>query len=105
MSIRFAAAGSGECMVVARVLTRRRVDLRNAANDVEAVISQDPLLVSTLRHFANHGLGAAREARRLAQEARRQNDPDRYRHWLAICRHLDRRMAARIEAGCRQGWR
>jgi len=95
MSIRFAAAGSGECMVVARVLDCPR--LRPAANDVEAAICHDTLLVSTLRHFAAHGLGAAREARRLAHEARRQNDHERYRHWLAVCRHLDQRMAARIE--------
>ena len=100
MSIRFAAAGSGECMVVARILTCPR--LRPAANDVGAAIAHDTLLVSTLRHFAAHGLGAAHEARRLAQEADRQHDDDRYRHWLAVCRQLDHRMAARIEASGRR---
>lgn len=103
MSIRFAAAGSGECMVVARVLCRPR--LQAAANDVDAAICHDTLLVSTLRHFATHGLGAAQEARRLAQEARRLNDQDRYRHWLAVCRHLDHRMAARIDGTGRRGRR
>ncbi len=103
MSIRFAAAGSGECMVVARVLTRAR--LRPAANDVDAAICHDAVLVSTLRHFAVHGLGAAQEARRLAQEARRQQDQDRYRHWLAVCRHLDHGMAARLGTPGRRGRR
>ena len=106
MSIRFAAAGSGECVVVARVLAYPRNAGRHAANDVAddagAALADDTLLVSTLRHFAMHGLGAAQEARRLAQEARRQHDQERYRHWLAVCRQLDHRMAARIEtAGCR----
>jgi hypothetical protein len=94
MSIRFAAAGSGECMVVARVLSSPCP--RPAANDVEAAICHDQLLVSTLRHFARHGLGAAREARRLAQEAHRQQDQDRYRHWLAVYRHLDHGAAGRM---------
>ncbi|MDE1916151.1 MAG: hypothetical protein KGJ57_01430 [Sphingomonadales bacterium] len=102
MSIRFAAAGSGECLAVARVLARRRLSIRDAANDVDACISDDVLLVSSLRHFALHGLGAAREAGRLAQEARNQQDLERYHHWLAICRHLDRRMAARMEAACQR---
>jgi hypothetical protein len=105
MSIRFAAAGSGECMVVARVLARpgmARIRLPMADNDVEAAICHDTLLISTLRHFATHGLGAAGEARRLAQEARQQDDRAQYRHWLGVCRHLDQRMADRIEASGRR---
>lgn len=95
MSIRFAAAGSGECVVVAKVLACPR--LRAADNDVDAVICHDEILISTLRHFAAHGLGAASEARRLAREARRLNDQAQYRHWLSVCRHLDRRMADGLE--------
>lgn len=102
MSIRFAAAGSGECLAVARILTRRPLSIRDAANDVDASISDDALLVSSLRHFALHGLGAAREARRLAQEARSRQDLERFNHWLAVCRHLDRRMAASVEAACQR---
>lgn len=103
MTIRFAAAGSGECVVVARVLCRPR--LRAADNDVDAAICHDQILISTLRHFAAHGLGAASEARRLAREARRQDDQAQYRHWLSVCRHLDRRMAEGLDNAPRRGRR
>lgn len=90
-------------MVVARVLARPR--LSAAANDVEPAICHDQLLVSTLRHFARYGLGAAQEARRLAQEAQGQQDGDRYRHWLAVSRHLDHGMAGRMDTESRRGRR
>lgn len=107
MSIRFAAAGSGQCMVVACVLQRPR--LRMADNDVDhgasAPICQDASLVHALRHFARHGLDAANEAGRLARQARRQGDTGQYQHWLGVCRHLDRRMAERIASPARRGGR
>jgi len=51
MSIRFAAAGSGECLSVARTLRRPR--LSAPANDSDAAWPQDVLLQSALRHFAH----------------------------------------------------
>lgn len=91
MSIRFAAAGSGEYKAVRRVLTTPA--LTAAANDVEAPILEDALLVSTLRHFAIHGLNAAGEALRLTLLAQQRGDHEQSHHWRAICRQLDRRMA------------
>jgi hypothetical protein len=93
MTIRFAAAGSGECAVVARVLTRRR--LTAPANDTETGIARDSLLRSTLRHFAAYGLQAAERAREEAESAFFAGDRKGYHHWMAICRTLDRRMADR----------
>ena len=91
MSIRFAAAGSGECTFVSRVLTRPR--LRPAANDTEHGMSRDEVLRSALRHFAAHGLSAADRAREHAEVAFFAGKRDEYRHWLAICRTLDNRLA------------
>jgi hypothetical protein len=94
MSIRFAAAGSGECKAVARVLSTPALTM--AANDADAPIAADALLVSTLRHFALHGLNAAAEARRLTLLAQERGDRDQSHHWRAVCRQLDRRMADAI---------
>ncbi|WDF71018.1 hypothetical protein [Novosphingobium sp. KACC 22771] len=94
MSIRFAAAGAGECGAVARVLRRPR--LRAPANDHENGAETDTLLQSALQHFARHGLGAAERARNIALRAFFEGDRDQYRHWLGICRKLDRQMANRL---------
>jgi hypothetical protein len=91
MSIRFAAAGSGECLSVARTLRRPR--LSAPANDSDAAWPQDVLLQSALRHFARHGLGAAERARASAIRAFYAGRHEDYQHWLAVCHHLDRRMA------------
>jgi len=98
MSIRFAAAGSGECAVVATVLARPL--LLRAANDNDDGVGRDAVLRAALRHFAAWGLQAAERARDNAEEAQRFGRPDDYRHWMAICRTLDRRMAAGV-AGVR----
>jgi hypothetical protein len=91
MSLRFAAAGSGECSVVARVLTTP--PLRAAANDGEQALSRQQLLREALRHFAKHGLGAAERARRNAEVAFFAGDRAAYLHWMAIGRALDSRLA------------
>ncbi|NBC35294.1 hypothetical protein GTZ99_01830 [Novosphingobium sp. FSY-8] len=96
MSIRFAAAGTGECSAVARALCYHRPP--QPANDCEAGIARNVLLQSALRHFARHGLGAAERARANAEKAFFNGDRDSYRHWLAVCRTLDRRMADAISA-------
>jgi hypothetical protein len=99
MSIRFAAAGTGESASVARVLSRRAaLSPSMPANDVDGGLAQDLLLRSALRHFARHGLGAAQEARNIALRAKAQGDNDQYRQWLGICRKLDRQIATRMIA-------
>jgi hypothetical protein len=101
MSIRFAAAGTGESAAVTRVLCRPRAGV--PANDVAGGLSQDLLLRSALRHFARHGLGAAQEARSIALRAHAEGDNDQYRHWLGICRKLDRQIATRLSASHGEG--
>lgn len=82
--------------LVARLLDRR-VPLREAANDNASHFGAsehgEAMLEAALRHFARHGLGAARAARHEAQQAFFAGDTATYRHWLGICRLLDRRMA------------
>jgi hypothetical protein len=54
------------------------------------------MLHAALRHFAEHGLGAARAARRQAEAAFFAGDRQTYDWWLAVCRTLDRRLAAQL---------
>jgi hypothetical protein len=63
------------------------------ANDNRAPRSADDLPREALLHFAEHGLGAAIEARRKAEEAFFAGDRARYHHWLGICRVFDKRLA------------
>jgi hypothetical protein len=91
MSVRFAAAGSGECLVVARVLCAPR--LVEPANDADTGPGRDQLLRAALRHFAAHGLGAAEHARAEGERAFFAGDREAYHHWMSICRALDRRLA------------
>jgi len=53
----------------------------------------DKLVRAALRHFAEHGLGAARQARAEAEAAFFQGDRQAYQWWLGITRTLDRRLA------------
>ncbi|MFU7529660.1 hypothetical protein [Qipengyuania sp. ASV99] len=55
--------------------------------------ASDQLLRAALRHFAQHGLGAAREARTRAEEAFFAGDRQAFDWWLGITRTLDRRIA------------
>ena len=91
MTIRFAAAQAGESTVISRALTA--VTLQGAANDNGAVFPRDDNLRAALKHFAEYGLGAAQKAYDNAQTAFFAGRREEYRHWLAICRALDRRMA------------
>lgn len=70
-----------------------------AANDNGCAIGDNPVLRATLAHFAQHGLGAARQASRMAEDAFRIGDETAYRHWLAVCRTLDPRLAERTRRG------
>jgi hypothetical protein len=64
-----------------------------AANDNSPDLIRNGLLRAALRHFAEHGLGAAELAQRNAEQAFFAGNRKEYRHWLDICRALDQRMA------------
>ncbi|MDT9013062.1 hypothetical protein RQP55_06430 [Novosphingobium sp. APW14] len=100
MTILFAAASSP--FVAVANPARRRLVIGQAAND-NGPLAIKRELRAALRHFAEHGLGAATIARANAERAFFQGDRHSYLHWLAICHTLDRRMArilsARVDAG------
>jgi hypothetical protein len=103
MSFHFAAARSTAHSPIARALAKKA--LGRAANDnpcdetdlTGALGGQDFMLKAALRHFAEHGLGAAREARKQAERAFFAGDGQGYRWWLGVCRALDRRLAADLD--------
>lgn len=78
--------------LVTRLLANRPVASPAANDNVDEPVSQ-AMLEASLRHFAAHGLGAARAARHQAQQAFFAGDQASYHWWLGICRLLDRRMA------------
>ena len=103
MSIRLVAATTGThaasrapvCQPIARALLRRAME--RVSNDNGASASDrnahDQVLRAALRHFAQHGLGAAKAARALAVAAFFAGDRQSYDWWLGITRALDRRLA------------
>ena len=91
MTIRFTAAFRGENPVVSRAF-QASVHLE-AANDNYNGISSDKLMRATLRHFARHGISAAKRAKENAENAWLMEDFEGYTFWLEVCRALDRRMA------------
>lgn len=103
MSIRFAAANipgrAPACSPIAKALVARAIE--RVANDngdkFEKAAANDHMLRAALRHFAKHGIGAAREARALAEQAFFEGDRQTYDWWLGITRTLDRRLAAEAE--------
>ncbi|MDA9918314.1 hypothetical protein N9D37_00300 [Erythrobacter sp.] len=99
MSIRFAAPNTpGRFSVAApsvRPMVRRAS--HQTANDNGEGAQSDTMLRAALRHFAEHGLGAAREARLEAEKAFFAGDRSRYDWWMSVTRTLDRRMAAEAE--------
>jgi len=107
MTIRFAAATTGAlaarrlptCKPMARALIARSIE--RVSNDNAplpgARTMNDQILRAALKHFAKHGLGAAREARAQAQAAIGAQDKPAYDWWLGITRTLDRRLASEIE--------
>lgn len=92
MTIHFAAAV--DCRHNALSRAQSRVLLGQPANDNPPDGSEKAVLKAALRHFAKYGLRAAAQAREEAEQAFFAGDRDVYRRWLAICRVLDRRMAA-----------
>ncbi|MXP14427.1 hypothetical protein GRI44_06640 [Altererythrobacter confluentis] len=97
MTVHFAAARCTVRSPIARALARRATGF--AANDNGDMARQptsDKMLHAALRHFACHGLGAALEARKLAEAAFAEDDLVGYKWWLGICRTLDGRLAAQL---------
>ncbi|MGB7374805.1 hypothetical protein [Pontixanthobacter sp.] len=108
MTIHFAAArgsngnssnGDRALSPVARALSRRPI-LR-VANDNGQLSNglgcNNPLMQAALRHFAQHGLSAASEAAKCAEDAFTAGDREAYDWWIGVCRTLDKRMAAEIQ--------
>ena len=107
MPIRFAPAKSRfpvrshapACAPIARALASRAVE--RAANDngpsPTARALNDQVLRAALRHFAEHGLSAARTARVKAEAALSAGDQQAFEWWLGITRTLDKRMAEGAE--------
>lgn len=94
MTVHFAASRSAAHSALASILQRRKP--ASAAND-NCAAHADQMLHAALRHFARHGLGAAREARAQAERAFFAGDRESYRWWLDICRTLDARIARSLE--------
>ncbi|MBX9645111.1 MAG: hypothetical protein K2W91_13565 [Novosphingobium sp.] len=58
---------------------------------------------AALKHFAAHGLRAAEDAAERAAVAHRTGKGEDMLHWLEICRTLDPRRAARVNARLARG--
>ena len=95
MAPRFAFVGTNTDVVLSQF--EYRSEIGPAANDNGEAEVSDRLLYAALRHFAQHGLGAAREARNQAEKAFFAGDRAAYDWWNAICRTLDRRIAAQLD--------
>ena len=93
MTLRFAAARSPERSPIARALVRRAPS--QPSNDNGEPIDET-MLHAALRHFAAHGMGAARAAAEEAERSLAADDRAGYNRWLEVCRTLDRRMARRV---------
>ena len=101
MAIRFASASapgrSPACYPIAKAMAVRAVERVANDNGDDTRSNNEQMLKAALRHFAQHGLGAAREARALAERAFFDGDRQAYDWWLGITRTLDRRLAREAE--------
>lgn len=107
MSIRFAPAAGSAYHLSSVLLSPRlaRRAQRKAANDDRASVSKaafDPTLAEALRHFARHGMNAARSAYDEAELAKAHSDLCAFEHWLAITRNFDPRLARQLEGAALQ---
>ncbi|MFA6218199.1 MAG: hypothetical protein WC692_00275 [Erythrobacter sp.] len=102
MPVHFAAARSTAHSPIARALAKKAH--ARAANDngdagqmAAQASSFDHMMRAALRHFAEHGMGAAEAARRQVERAHFTGDRAGCEWWLGVCRALDRRLAEQIE--------
>lgn len=122
MSKRFAAARNGRSAVPSRMICNaasidaandNRIASRAPVNDVDVsvgglndnsspvasvVAAFDPLLENALRHFARHGLSAAKVAHEKASQAIQAGDTDESDAWSAICDQFDSRLARTLNS-------
>lgn len=99
----FTIASAADGQLAASPTSTIDLPLAAAANDNEAELVHDGLLHAALRHFAEHGLGAAELAQQRAELAFFAGNRKEYRYWLDICRALDRRLAANCAQGQEPG--
>jgi len=85
------AAGRG---LVTRVLVLAANDNDGSADETPAAGAFDPVLIEALRHFARHGLDAARVAHAEAVHAAHEGNDAGTERWIAITGMFDRRLAA-----------
>jgi hypothetical protein len=97
MTLRFAAARPAALTSTFARTQVVRITAR-AANDNGDEGQRDAVLRAALKHFAVLGLSAAADARDKARTAHYAGRRDDYRHWLGICRTLDRRMAVALSS-------
>jgi len=102
MSIRYAAARPIAQPVHLTRAAQGRLQAR-AANDNGDAARHELVLRASLKHFAAHGLRAAEDAAERAAVAHHTGNSEDLRHWLEICRTLDPRRAARINARLARG--
>lgn len=98
MTIRFAPARPLARLGGVRLDARVRGPAANDNGAAGRSLSHSAELRATLKHFAQHGLGAARMAQANAERAFFRGDRQGYLHWLGICRTLDRRLAGALTA-------
>lgn len=96
MTIRFAAARNAASNPLARNLVKG--EAKHASNDVSRKSAEaiNSVTAAALRHFAEHGLGAASDARSRAEFALDAGDMAAFEHWHSICRALDREEATEL---------
>lgn len=95
MTLRFAAARPAALTSTFARTKIVRITAR-AANDNDDEGQRNAILRAALTHFASLGLAAAADARDQARTAYYAGRRTEYRHWLGICRTLDRRMAVAL---------
>ena len=93
MPLHFAAARSAAHSPIARAAN----DNGDAAHMQAEASSFDHMMRAALRHFAEHGMGAAEAARQQAEQAHFTGDTEAYEWWLGVCRTLDRRLAESLQ--------
>lgn len=91
MTLHFAPARHVDRSPVARVLARRATGRPANDNGDANGLPDDPVLHAALRHFASHGLGAARAARGMAEAALAEGESAEFEHWRGVCAKFDRR--------------
>ena len=92
MTIRFATATKGYSSVIARTVCASVPICPVNDNGDAGDPGDERMLWEALRHFAEHGLQAAKQAAESAEAARESGDTEGFKWWLSICRKLDRPM-------------